>query len=269
MASSWTESRSSSPASRPATWFSSAVKSDWARAARCCASSSAGVSRPTSAVPDSTRLRAAATWPASRARPSRRSAAARAAAAIRRCSSTSASSASWRAVTAIGQGLAVAGDGGLDLGLLGADLLGLRLERLRVTPGARVVGLGGEVAHPLGGQAAGAAEPLAQRREPVPGLLGAGQRRRLRRGDPLEVALAGGRLGEGGLHLGAAGAQGGLVGDLCLQGRGQADQVVGEQAQAGVAQVGLDDRGPAGDLGLPAQGLELAAQLDGEVLDRG
>ena len=43
------------------------------------------------------------------------------------------------------------------------------------------------------------------------------------------------------------------------------DQVVGEQPQPRVAQLGLDHRGPAGHLGLPAQRLELAAQLGGEV----
>ena len=42
-------------------------------------------------------------------------------------------------------------------------------------------------------------------------------------------------------------------------------QVVGEQPKPGVAQVGLHPCGPAGDLGLPAQRLELAAQLAGEV----
>ena len=49
----------------------------------------------------------------------------------------------------------------------------------------------------------------------------------------------------------------------------QLDQVVGEQPQPRVAQVGLDDGGAAGDLGLPAERLELAAQLDGEVLHAG
>ena len=46
----------------------------------------------------------------------------------------------------------------------------------------------------------------------------------------------------------------------------QVDEVVGEEPQSGVAQVGLDHRGAAGDLGLLAQRLELAAQLGGEVL---
>ncbi len=67
----------------------------------------------------------------------------------------------------------------------------------------------------------------------------------------------------------AARAQRGLVGHLGLERRGERDQVVGEDPQPRVAQVGLDHRGPPGHLGLPAQRLELAAQLDGEVLDPG
>ena len=42
-------------------------------------------------------------------------------------------------------------------------------------------------------------------------------------------------------------------------------QVVGEQPGPGVADVGLDDRGPAGHLGLPAQWLELAPDLAEQV----
>ena len=56
-----------------------------------------------------------------------------------------------------------------------------------------------------------------------------------------------------------------LVGDLLVQGGTQRVQVVGEQPQPGVAQVGLDAGGAPGHLGLPAQRLELAAQLGGEV----
>ena len=61
----------------------------------------------------------------------------------------------------------------------------------------------------------------------------------------------------------------GLVGGLALQGGAQDADVVGQQAQPGVAQVGLDDGGLAGDLRLAAERLELAAQLGGEVLDAG
>ena len=58
-----------------------------------------------------------------------------------------------------------------------------------------------------------------------------------------------------------------LVGDLPVQRGAQGVQVVGEQPEPGVAQVGLDAGGPAGHLGLPAQRLELAAQLGGEVVE--
>ncbi len=167
------------------------------------------------------------------------------------------------------EGLPLAADAGLDLVLLGAQPRGLGLELVGVAAGALVLGGRGEVPDPLGGQAAGAAEPLAQRRQPVPGLLGAGQRRRLGRGDLLELGLALPRLGQGRLDLGPARAQRGLVGHLGLERRGQLDQVVGEQAQPRVTLVGLDDRRAPGDLGLPAQRLELAAQLDGEVLHPG
>ena len=63
--------------------------------------------------------------------------------------------------------------------------------------------------------------------------------------------------------------EGGLVGDLLLERRGELDEVVGEQPQAGVAGVGLDDGGPAGGLGLAAERAELAADLTGEVVDPG
>ena len=45
------------------------------------------------------------------------------------------------------------------------------------------------------------------------------------------------------------------------------DEVVGEQPHPGVAQVGLDDLRPAGHLGLPAERLELAADLGGQVAE--
>ena len=67
------------------------------------------------------------------------------------------------------------------------------------------------------------------------------------------------------LDLLAALAQRGLVGDLLVQGGAQGVQVVGEQPEPGVAQVGLDAGGAAGHLGLLAERLELAAQLGGEV----
>jgi hypothetical protein len=68
-------------------------------------------------------------------------------------------------------------------------------------------------------------------------------------------------------HLVVASTQGGLVRDLLLERRPGLAQLVGEQAQPSIAQVGLDRRRLAGDLGLLAQRAELAAQLGGEILD--
>ena len=65
--------------------------------------------------------------------------------------------------------------------------------------------------------------------------------------------------------LGPSGADLLLVGDLGLELDPQHDQVVGEQPQPRVTQLGLHAGSPAGDLGLLAQRLELAAQLAGQV----
>lgn len=90
------------------------------------------------------------------------------------------------------------------------------------------------------------------------------------RGEAADLVLQERLASEGLLQLGLgrllALFQGGLVGDLGLERLAQLDEVVGEEAQAGVAQVGLDDRGAAGDGGLAAERLELAAEFVGEVL---
>ncbi len=179
-------------------------------------------------------------------------------------------------------GLAALGDpllqhlaGLLDLGgqllLLGPGPLGLRPQVVGVAAGVggldRV--LRAQQPHPLGGQGAGAAQPLAQPGQPVPGLRGLGEPRRGLGGLALQGAE---RLAAGGdrlLDLGPARAQRGLVGDLLLERGGQLDQLVGEQAGAGVAHVGLDGHGAAGDLGLLAERAELAPDLGGEVADAG
>ena len=56
-----------------------------------------------------------------------------------------------------------------------------------------------------------------------------------------------------------------LVGQVGLQRQRGLDQVVGEQPRPGVADLGLDDRGLARHLGLPAERLELAADLGDQV----
>ena len=105
------------------------------------------------------------------------------------------------------------------------------------------------------------------RREPA--LLGPGELGRGVLGLLLEGGEPAAQRGQALLDLGAPGDQRGLVGDLLLEGRGELDEVVGEQAQAGVAGVGLDDGGLAGGLGLAAERAELAADLTGEVVDPG
>lgn len=119
------------------------------------------------------------------------------------------------------------------------------------------------------GEAHGAAQPLGQRGELVPGVLRELQPRRVRgeRGLQLVLALAGDV--ELLLDLGAA-TPGLLLGRLLALGLlGQGHVVVGGQAEPRVAQLGLHGLGAAGDLGLPAQRLEPAAQLGGEVGEPG
>ena len=87
------------------------------------------------------------------------------------------------------------------------------------------------------------------------------------RGLERRLGLAGGRQRR--LHLGAALEQDRLVGQLLLEGGTGSGEVVGHQPGAGVADVGLDDGGPAGHLGLTTQRLELAADLAEQVGEPG
>ena len=82
---------------------------------------------------------------------------------------------------------------------------------------------------------------------------------------PVQLSLALPGLGQGALQLGPAARRGGLVGLVPLQGGGRGHVVVGQQPEPGVAQVGLDDRGLAGDRGLAAERLEPTAQFRGQV----
>ena len=156
-----------------------------------------------------------------------------------------------------------------ELGLLLADVGGLGLQLLGVAAAALVLGLGREVPHALGRERGRAAQPLAQRDSRYQVSWARASAGRLAGDLGLQLGLAGRGRGELGLDLGAPLAQRGLVGHLLLERVAQRAQVVGEQPQPGVAQVGLDHRGAAGDLGLPPERLELAAQLGGEVLQRG
>src|SRR5690606_7828009 len=149
--------------------------------------------------------------------------------------------------------------------LLRPDLLGLGGELAGVPAGRLLVGAGGQVAYPLRGQLAHPAQPLGEGRQLVPGLLGRRERGRVGRQRLLQAGLA---LQQGGvlpLQLLPALAQRGLVGDLLVERGAQGAEVVGEQAQPGVAQLRLDGGGAPGHLRLPSQRLELPAQLRGQV----
>jgi hypothetical protein len=96
--------------------------------------------------------------------------------------------------------------------------------------------------------------------------LGGREHGRLCAAQLLELGFAGLGRRQVALDAGPPLAQLGLVGDLLLQGRPKLDEVVGEQAQPGVARVGLHDRGATSHLGLPAERFELAPELGREVL---
>ena len=81
----------------------------------------------------------------------------------------------------------------------------------------------------------------------------------------VQLSLPLARLGQDPLQFGAAGQRGRLVGLVAAQFGGRGDVVVGEQPQPGVAQVSLDDGGPAGDGRLAAERLEAALQFRGQV----
>ena len=151
----------------------------------------------------------------------------------------------------------------LDPGRLGLEGVGVASGVQRGLVGAR------RVADPLGGQGLGAAQALAHPGEGEPGLLGRGQRGQVlpQRGLERGLGLAG--LRQGGLHLGATLDQDRLVGELLLERGAGGHQVGGDQPGPGVAHVGLDGGGLAGDLGLPAERLELAADLGEQVPEPG
>ena len=127
----------------------------------------------------------------------------------------------------------------------------------------------GQQAHPLGGDGAGGLHPVTQAVETYEALLGTRQLGSRLGGPALDVTEPGAHLGEGVLDGGASLEERRLVGNLLLEDGGELHEVVGEEAQPGVAGVGLDDGGPAGGLRLAPERPELAADLPGEVLDPG
>ncbi len=165
------------------------------------------------------------------------------------------------------EGRALLLDLGRDLGLLLADALGLGLELVGVATGVDGVALGGagSVADALVGQRGGAAQPLLEPGQREPGLLRRGQAGQVVTQRGLEAGLLLATRGDRGLDLLAALEQDGLVGELGLERGAGGDEVVGEQPGAGIAYVCLDRLRLPGDLGLPAERLELAADLGEQV----
>ncbi|GAB3955650.1 hypothetical protein GCM10027614_65590 [Micromonospora vulcania] len=165
----------------------------------------------------------------------------------------------------LGQPDLIVGERRAQLFLLLADPFGLGLQLVGVAAGPLVVAGGAQMPQSLPGQLFDRAEPLLQGGELVPGVLGGGEQRSVLGQRGLQLTEPTLHLGVLGLDLHAPFPQRGLVGDLPVEGGPQGGQVVGEQPQPGVAQVGLDGGGTPGHLRLPAQWLELAAQLGGEV----
>jgi hypothetical protein len=156
--------------------------------------------------------------------------------------------------------------GGLQFGLLFADAGGLAFQVLRVPAGPLLHRRRHGALHARVGQRDGAAHPLRELGQLVPGLLGALEAR----GEAAHLLLQPGLALESPVELPRGGLpaflQRRLVGDLGLERLAQPYEVVGEQAEPGIAQVGLDDGGPARHRRLAAQRLELPAQLVREVL---
>ena len=155
-----------------------------------------------------------------------------------------------------------------ELFLLRPQLRGLRVQGVGVP--ARPQRLGGrQVPVPLAGQAGYPAQPLSQRGQGKERLLGLGQPGRVVLVVRLQLRLARTGLAQGRLQAGSGLRLGRLVGLVPLQLGRKRHVVVGQQPQAGVPQVSLDHRGLAGDLRLPAQRLQPAAKLAGQVHEPG
>ena len=150
------------------------------------------------------------------------------------------------------------------LPFLGCDVGGLGFQRVGLGA-AGCFGFGVEILGTLAGDADRRADPFGQRRQPKPRLLGV-----LRAlAQCIDSRLVGFEFCCFGLRPGrdlvvlAAQRRLGLVGVVEF---GLANyQVVGCQPEPSVAQVSLDGLGATGHLGLPAERLELTAQLGRQV----
>ncbi|SCD40113.1 hypothetical protein GA0115251_106811 [Streptomyces sp. TverLS-915] len=153
--------------------------------------------------------------------------------------------------------------------LLLTDARRLALQVLRVASATFLGRYGRRARDACLGEADGAADTLREARQLVPRVLRALKTRRQGAYRLLQARLAGERGLERALRRLLALLERGLVGEFGVERAAQRDEVVGEQPQARVAQIGLDDSGAARDGGLAAEGFELAAQFVGEVLDAG
>ena len=126
------------------------------------------------------------------------------------------------------------------LGLLLGDGLGLGLQLVGVAPRRRASPASARCRARSGASRDGAAEALRQRREPVPGLLcGRPAAARPRPARPPSRCCSARAAASCSSTLDAAGPGGRLVGHLAGQLVAQGDEVVGEQPQPGVPQLGL------------------------------
>ncbi|WP_449344839.1 hypothetical protein [Streptomyces narbonensis] len=216
--------------------------SSWAATARSAASSRAAASRSISAWAAAARERAAFTWPWRRARPSRRSAMARAASLRRRSSAVSARSSSARWATVSSRARSAASRAASSSASCSRTRAASRSRSSGVAAAPLLGGRVGGALHARVGEGDRAADAFGELEQGVPALLGAFEAG----GEGLDLGferrfVAGERvaqLGPGGL---LAGEEDRLVGDFGGERPLEPVQVVGEEPEAGVAQVGLDD----------------------------
>ena len=169
-----------------------------------------------------------------------------------------------------GQGVAQGREFGGQFGLTGGDGVRLGLQRLGVGPGRdlrRARRRGGGRARRRGSRSRARARRGG---DSVSQTCWAWARCGALRGElGLQGRDAGVEVGDLAFGPGPPFADDVLVGAVAVDLRRQGREVVGEQPQPGVAQVGLHAGGAARGLGLPAERAELAAQLRGEVGDAG
>ncbi len=142
---------------------------------------------------------------------------------------------------------------------------GLAIEFVRVTAGSRWLRPGRQVRVPLGGEVGHPVQALGHGGQFEPCLLGPGQARRILQLVRVERRLALAGLGQAGFQRGAPERRSGFIALVPLQVRRGGYVLVGQQPQPRVAEVRLDERGPAGDGRLAPEWLEAAAQFGGEV----